>query len=284
MSSFEFDKVMKAEKADAMRRYNRKRYSYYFLEAVGALVLLWCSFSCFPVITQIASHYLSYSNRRIYVFVLANMFIILIVYLSSTTAHNNDQNDTPFQTDIYDEYVSFSTNSSPRWKTTTHEDKQLVVSSLLEKPVQVEEKDLPVRETDTFYEDKQIVCWEKTVDAAKVEVEEKPVRDLTLLKEQKRCRRTRSARSGKENRECSREFGRSETETGSWETSSVIKTSTRLNYNTPAAAKKSMPEMDNDEFRHAIETFIADKKKILREESIAMLSEEKEEYLAINYR
>jgi hypothetical protein len=45
-----------------------------------------------------------------------------------------------------------------------------------------------------------------------------------------------------------------------------------------------MQEMDNDEFRHAVETFIADKKKILREESIAMLSEEKEEYLAINYR
>ncbi|XP_011028876.1 PREDICTED: uncharacterized protein LOC105128768 [Populus euphratica] len=277
MSSFEFDKV-KTEKADAVRRYNRKRYSYYFLEAVGALVLLWCSISCFPVITQIASHYLSYSNRKIYVFVLANMFIILIVYLSSTTAHNNDQNDTPFQADIYDEYVSLSSNSSPRWKTTTHEDKQLVVSSLLEKPVQVEEKDLPVRETDTLYDDKQIVCWEKTVDAAKVEVEEKPVRDLTLLKEQKRCWRKRSAWSGKENRECSREFGRSETETGSWEiTSFVIKNSSRLNNNTPAAAKKSMQEMDNDEFRHAVETFIADKKKILREESIAMLIEEKEE-------
>lgn len=274
MSSFEFDKV-KAEKADAMRRYNRMRYSHYFLEAVGALVLLWSSFSCFSVITQIASHYLSYSNRKIYVFVLANMFIVLIVYLSSTRAHNNDQNDNPFQDDIYDEYVSFSSNSSPRWKTTTHEDKQLVVSSLLEKPVQVEEKDLPVRETDTLYDDKQIVYWEKTVDAAKVEEEEKPVRDLTLFEEQKRCWRTRSARNGKENRECSREFGRSETETGSWEiTSSVIKTSTRLNYNTPAAAKKSMQEMDNDEFRHAVETFIADKKKILREE----------QYLAINYR
>ncbi|KAF9686799.1 hypothetical protein SADUNF_Sadunf02G0027400 [Salix dunnii] len=281
MSSFEFDKV-KAEKADAMRRYSRKRNFYYFLEAVGALVLLWCSVSCFPVITQTASLYLSYFNQKIYVFVFANVSIV-IVYLSSKTAHNNDQNDAPFQTDIYDEYVSFSTNSSPPWKTTTPEDKQLVVSSLLVKPVQVKEKDLPVRETDTFYEDKQIVCREKAVYAAKDELEEKPVSDLTLLKDQKRFRRTQSARSGKENRECLRVLGRSATEIGR-ETSSVIRTSTRLNHNCQAAAKKSMQEMNSDEFKHTVERFIAKTKKSLREESIAMLSKEKEEYLAINYR
>ncbi|KAJ6730953.1 TRANSMEMBRANE PROTEIN [Salix viminalis] len=226
MSSIEFDRV-KAEKADAMRRYSRKRNFYWFLEAVGALVLLWCFFSCFPVITQTASLYLSYFNQKIYAFVLANMFI-LIVYFSSTTAHNNDQNDTPFQTDIYDEYLSFSTNSSPRWKTATHEDKQLVVSSLLEKPD---------------------------------EVEEKPVRDLKPLKDQKCFRRTRSARSGKEmNRECLRVLGRSATEIGR-ETSSVIRTSTRLNHSSPAAAKKSMQEMNSDEFRHTLDRFIANKKK-----------------------
>ncbi|KAJ6336182.1 hypothetical protein OIU78_012732 [Salix suchowensis] len=281
MSSIEFDRV-KAEKADAMRRYSRKRNFYWFLEAVGALVLLWCFFSCFPVIAQTASLYLSYFNQKIYVFVLANMFI-LIVYLSSTTAHNNDQNNTPFQTDIYDEYLSFSTNSSPRWKTATHEDKQLVVSSLLEKPVQVEEKDLPVSETDSFYEDKQIVCWEKAVYADKDEVEEKPVRDLKLLKDQKCFRRTRSARrTGKESRECVRVLGRSATEIGR-ETSSVIRTSTRLNHSSPAAAKKSIQEMNSDEFRHTVDRYIANTKKIFREETIAMLSEEKEEYLAINY-
>ncbi|KAJ6708848.1 TRANSMEMBRANE PROTEIN [Salix koriyanagi] len=232
MSSIEFDRV-KAEKADAMRRYSRKRNFYWFLEAVGALVLLWCFFSCFP-------------------------------------------NDTPFQTDIYDEYLSFSTNSSPRWKTATHEDKQLAVSSLLEKPVQVEEKDLPVSETDSFYEDKQIVCWEKAVYADKDEVEEKPVRDLKLLKDQKCFRRTRSARrTGKEIRECVRVLGRSATEIGR-ETSSVIRTSIRLNHSSPAAAKKSIQEMNSDEFRHTVDRYIANTKKIFREETIAMLSEEKE--------
>ncbi|CAK7346334.1 unnamed protein product [Dovyalis caffra] len=271
-NSFEiFDKV-KAEKADAMRRYNRKRNFYYFLEAVGALVLLWCSFSCFPVIKQAASHYLSFFNQKIYAFLVANIFI-LMVYLSSTTASNNDQNDTPIHTDIYDEYVSFSTSSSPRWKTTTDEDKRLVVSALQGKPVQGEEKN-PVHEKNkTFDIEKQIVCCEKTNAAANDdEVGKNPVRDLTVLKQEKAFQRTRSERHGKEKRDYLREFRRSETEIGR-ETSALVSTS--LNYNTPAAARKSMLEMNNDEFRLTIERFIATTKKILKEESIALLSEEK---------
>jgi hypothetical protein len=280
-SSFEiFDKV-KAGKADAMRRYNRKRNLYCFLETVGALVLLWCSFSCFPVITHAASRYLSFFNQKIYAFVLANVFILIVVYLSSTTPSNNDQSDTPIQTDIYDEYVSFST-SSPRWKTTTGEDKQFVVSLLQEEPVQAEEKN-PVREKDTLDDEKQIVCCEKTNDAANVdEMGKNPVRDLTVVKEEKFFRRTLSEKHGKEKREYPREFRRSETEIGR-ETLTVFRTG-GLNYDTPGAARKSMLEMNSDEFRLTIERFIATKKKILREESIALSSEEKEENLAINYR
>ncbi|KAJ6681141.1 TRANSMEMBRANE PROTEIN [Salix koriyanagi] len=163
--SFEIFDKEKAGKADDMRENNRKRSVYYFLERVGALlVLLWCSFSCFPVITHTASRYLSFLNQKIYAFVLANVFILIVVYLSSTTLSNdNDQRDTPTQTDIYDEYVSFST-SSPQWKTTTAEDRQLVVSSMLEEPAQAEEKN-PVREKDTLDDEKQIVCCEKTKDA-----------------------------------------------------------------------------------------------------------------------
>ena len=281
-NSFEiFDKV-KAGKADAMRRNNSKRNVYYFLERVGALLLLWCSFSCFPVITHTASRYLSFLNQKICAFVLANVFILIVVYLSSTTLSNdNDQRDTPVQTDIYDEYVSYST-SSPQWKTTTREDELLVVSSLQEEPAQAEEKN-PVREKDTLDDEKQIVCYEKTKDAVNVdEVGKKPVRDLPVLKEEDFFRRTQSEKHGKEKREYLRESRISETENGR-ETLAVVHTS-GLDYNTPAAAKKSMLEMNNDEFRLTIERFIATKKKILREESIAMLSEEKDEYLAINYR
>ncbi|KAG5246393.1 hypothetical protein OIU76_001421 [Salix suchowensis] len=281
--SFEIFDKEKAGKADDMRENNRKRSVYYFLERVGALlVLLWCSFSCFPVITHTASRYLSFLNQKIYAFVLANVFILIVVYLSSTTLSNdNDQRDTPTQTDIYDEYVSFST-SSPQWKTTTAEDRQLVVSSMLEEPAQAEEKN-PVREKDTLDEEKQIVCCEKTKDAVNDdEMGKKPVRDLPVLKEEEFFRRTRSEKHGKEKREYLREFRMSETEIGK-ETLTVVHTS-GLNYNTPAAARKSILEMNNEEFRLTIERFIATKKKILREESIAMLSEEKEEYIAINYR
>jgi hypothetical protein len=213
--------------------------------------------------------------------VLANVFILIVVYLSSTTPSNNDQSYTPIQTDIYDEYVSFST-SSPRWKTTTGEDKQFVVSLLQEEPVQAEEKN-PVREKDTLDDEKQIVCCEKTNDAANVdEMGKNPVRDLTVVKEEKFFRRTLSEKHGKEKREYPREFRRSETEIGR-ETLTVFRTG-GLNYDTPGAARKSMLEMNSDEFRLTIERFIATKKKILREESIALSSEEKEEYLAINYR
>ncbi|KAF2324606.1 hypothetical protein GH714_015580 [Hevea brasiliensis] len=260
MSSFEFD-IVKAEKADAMRRYKRERIYRFSLPLAGAFTLLFCSFSWLPVVHEMAKAYLSVLNHHLLVFLLINAMVLVIYHLSAAAA--GGKNDSASQPDLYDQYVSFSFSPSSRRRTTAEGEKQLVVVS----PAAVE-----VQPDENTFHNKQIVHYENANCAP---VEKNPVNELAVTEtykadsdETKSFRRTRSEKYAIEKikRSQRRELRRSGTENGREMVVAGGRTLTR----------KSMQEMNSEEFRHTIESFIASKRKILRDENFAVSMEEKE--------
>lgn len=206
-----------------------------------------------------ASAYLSVLNHQFSVFLIINAFVFVIYHLSAAATAGN--NDSVSQPDLYDQYVSFS--SSCRRRRTVNEDKQLIVFSPAAAEVQPDE--------NTF-QNKQIVHSENA-DCAPAE--KNPVSELAVTEtckadseEKKSFRRTRSEKYSVENMKMShrRELRRSGTENGREMVVAGGRTLTR----------KSMQEMNSEEFRLTIESFIASKRKILRDENFAVLMEEKD--------
>ncbi|KAJ8772648.1 hypothetical protein K2173_027825 [Erythroxylum novogranatense] len=252
MASFEFDKV-KAEKADALRRYKIKRSFTLCLRVTGALVFLSWSFMSIPDILGFAYSCVPLLRAEFCVFVLVNV-IVLLVYRSSI----NGGHDDGFQPDLYDQYLSCSRSSSSSSSSSFY---------LLLDGTQPAALKLQVKRT----------VRSKSVDyapLAKNMTRELSVRNTKPLpeKEAKQFSRTRSELSvSTEKRIRQRKLRPSETEN---ERHLVVDEDYR-------EARKSMEEMNSEEFRQTIESFIAKKKKILMDENHALMSEATGEHKVI---
>ncbi|KAJ0087311.1 hypothetical protein Patl1_09183 [Pistacia atlantica] len=258
MASFNFNNV-KAEKAEAMRRYNRQKKlkSFRFLlEVVAAMALLsWSFYTYIPVATEMAKDFLSQPvavfDRSLFVLVIVNVLILLIFVSSS---------QTPEKSDFYDEYVNITTNVPRRSVPAAEQSPEL---------------------KETTLSDKQIVCVDNAVNcqvdknATDSEPKEKhvisPVRCSTVdaVSEPKRYRRSRSERLEQEKR---RELRRSKT---------VVNREMVGEKSEPARRSSAMDDLSSEEFRMTIETFIASKKKTLIQENTLDLKLEKNQCVAI---
>lgn len=262
MSSSEFDAVQ-AEKSDAMRRYRSCRIFRFCLLLSGAFTLFFCLFTWFPYVQKIASAYLSDFNSQLFVFLLINALVFFIYHLSNASAAGKNDS-VSHRPDIYDQYVS---SSSSRRKKIDDEEKRLVIVP----PETVE----TVQRNENIFHKTQIVIRCENADCALVE--ENPVGDLAVSietykidREKKNFRRMRSEKYSEEKIKRSdrpRELRRSETENGREMVVGGGHTPTR----------KSMQEMNNEEFRLTIESFIASKRKNLRDHNLAVLMEERKE-------
>ncbi|WCJ35214.1 hypothetical protein M5689_016480 [Euphorbia peplus] len=241
----EFDSV-KAEKADAIRRYNNrnKNYIFNFHRLLTALALL-CSFPYFPLLKQVFSDYFSVLNRQIYVFVLINAMIFIIYHFSNAAVTAAAAAESP--PDLYDQYVSFS----------SLKERKSVVSPAIE---------VQSPEEDKFCDKQIVLCETENLTAAKDKTEVSVIDNDEEIK----FRRTRSEKftTVRKNKGVLR---RSETEIGR---ELVLADG---GGDTAAEARKSMEDMNSDEFRFTIERFIASKKKVLRDENFAVVMQEEEE-------
>ncbi|XP_031269074.1 uncharacterized protein LOC116127578 [Pistacia vera] len=259
MASFHFNNV-KAEKAEAMSWHNRQKklISFRFLlEVVAALALLsWSSYTYIPVATEMAKGFLSQPlavfDRSLFVLMIINVLMLLIFVSSS---------QTPEKSDFFDEYVNFTTNVS-RWsvpaaeqstelKETTVSDKEIVcvdnaVNSQVNKNVVPK---FSVSVTDSGPKEKHVIS---------------PVRCSTVdaVSESKRHRRSRSERLEQEKQ---RELRRSK---------AVVKREMVAEKSEPPRRSSAMDDLSSEEFRLAIETFIASKKKtLIRENTLGLMLE-----------
>ncbi|MBA0759596.1 hypothetical protein Gotri_022456 [Gossypium trilobum] len=125
MDSFEIDNV-KAEKEDALWRYNMERKLRLGLRYMGFLLVLFLiSWSWFPpliphiieVAGDLSQRYVNTLNDPFFIFILMNI-IILVVYILSTQKQSTSSG-------IYDEYVSSHRSIIPAEATVL--DKQIVV-------------------------------------------------------------------------------------------------------------------------------------------------------------
>lgn len=249
--SFEFNNV-KAEKAQAMRNYNRQKMLRK-LEVFTALALLaWPSYNYIPVAVKISADFLPHNvavlGQPLYVFIAINMLIVIIFVLSF---------QKPAKQDFYDEYISI-TNRSPTI-TSAKDDRKLA--------------------PEVIVSDNQIACVDnvvnspveaKAVAAVLLEVEdcEVPKRAVGTVTEAKEYRRTRSERLDRKGnrRELLR---RSET---------LIKPADQVN---EGRRSSGMDDLSSEEFRMTIETFIASKKKTLIKENTLDLKLENKQSLAL---
>ncbi|PPR86297.1 hypothetical protein GOBAR_AA34396 [Gossypium barbadense] len=179
MDSFEFDNV-KAEKEDALWRYNMERKLMIGFRLIGFLLvlflLLWL---CFPTIVESADHFrlrfVSAFNKPLFTFIIVNI-IILAVYALSNQKRTHKQST---RNNIYDEYVS-SYRSIP------------AISAVVTANV----SDFPVTEVSRV--DKRIVLVENAVAASPVKQRAKIIDTITEKRVLREFRRSETAVSSRE--------------------------------------------------------------------------------------
>ncbi|GMI78539.1 hypothetical protein like AT5G66440 [Hibiscus trionum] len=249
MASFDFDNV-KAEKEDALWRYNMERKLRIGLRFFGFLLVLFLlSWPFFPALILDAveaagdfrRRFVSAFNKPLFTFVVVNI-IIVAVYVLSSPRKTQRQNTG---SDIYDEYVSFR-RSTPAAASNS--------PVMVENAVAVSQVKLQRKSVDT--ESKISVPTVKQQQPTKIRTVAKTKPEVSP----KQYLRTRSMFSGHRlERPGDREFRRSETTVKSRELAvSVVE---------PPC--KSMEEMSSEEFRSIIDSFIAERKKSLMQENTA---------------
>lgn len=251
MASYEIDSV-KAEKANAMRRYNRQRKVKWVVQICAAFVVLVQSTTWLPVVKEIpgefSRRFLSLFDSTFYVFMLV-VVIVLVLYASS------GQNEA--KVNVYDEFLQnsesgrrFGTGEPPAEEAPFH-DKHIVCSENAVSPVH-----------DNYLTVSTIT--KRTVP----QVQPDSVRAVSAKAlPEKHYRRTKSEkfelRIGERSR---RQLRRLETE---------IRREIVRPGEEPArrSFSYSMEKLNNDDFNRRVEEFIAVNKKILREESTKHESE-----------
>ncbi|KAE8704193.1 CYP722 protein [Hibiscus syriacus] len=220
MDSFEFNNV-KAEKEDALWRYNMEKNLRFGLQFIGFLLALFLtSWSLVPDIFEVAGdlrlRFINTLDEPLLVFLVLNIIILVVYVLSS---HKQIQK----QSDIYDEYVRSCRGIIPT--PAVAEKKEIILAENL---VAATETKRPSAEETTV--DKQIVPVENAGTVAETKRSVSPLQNpppstatsLTLTKpnpvitstdkvKQKEYRRTRSLVTEPGNQRPRREFKRSET-------------------------------------------------------------------------
>ncbi|KAF8101431.1 hypothetical protein N665_0205s0025 [Sinapis alba] len=127
MDSINFDNV-KAEKAKALRRYNRFRSIGRFFRAaevcVAILFILW-TFTRLPFVVQISGEFLrriaGVISTPLFVFILGNCIVVALFTKSSVEEENRGSNA---ETEIYEALV---VRSKPSEEEMVYEDKEVIV-------------------------------------------------------------------------------------------------------------------------------------------------------------
>ncbi|XVE94669.1 hypothetical protein REPUB_Repub02eG0028700 [Reevesia pubescens] len=286
MNSFEFCNV-KAEKEDALWRYNMEKKLRIGLHLIGFLLVLFLlSWSWFPTLIpdtvavagDFRRRFISTFNKPLFTFVVVNI-IIVVVYVLSRQKQTQKQTGSP---DMYDEYVisrrSISTSVASAATEETMVDKHIVLvenATAVISPVKQQQRSTTV---DTVTETKtslspvkqrlqvQPTTMVRTVTKTTLDV------SSTDQVEQKEYRRTRSMVSEARNqRPRPREFRRTDT--------ALISRELLISGTEPP--RKSMDEMSSEEFQLIIDSFIAEKKKTLMQENTAHFTRRKDKCISI---
>ncbi|KAH7567236.1 hypothetical protein JRO89_XS07G0036200 [Xanthoceras sorbifolium] len=273
MSSSDFNNV-KAEKAAAMRSYNQQKKLKSFLFLVEVFValalLLWYSTYYVPVAADVARDFLRrsavVSGRSLYVFVITNVLVVVIFFLSR---------QKPTKPDFYDEYVSITTTTVPGRR---------VDSTAAEHTPAPDESVTPISDRQIVSGDNAVhnphsersVVRAATATASADDRDPEPILAASVRQsgagaatETKRYRRTRSERFGKESRP---ELRRSETTIAA-----------AVGREPERRSSSAMDDLSNEEFRMTIETFIAAKKKSLIRENTLDLKLERKDCVSITF-
>ncbi|CAI0436073.1 unnamed protein product [Linum tenue] len=251
---------LKAEKADAIRKFNQQQNFLYFGRLLGATVLLLWSFKTLPFLTQMASAYISVFGQQLCAFLVANAIVIFVYHFSTAAANNtiaaaadkdvvvnsSSPGSSPLRSDIYDEYVSLSSRPTGG----------------------VEELPPPSDNASDGLVEPAAAAEEGFSDGRRLRRTRSVVVEATATES---C--GGGGNSSRHEKGCDKkELRRSET---------VVMKARRKPAAAAAAAlgkslsfnqaRKSIEEMNNDEFNMTVESFIATKKKLLRDENIAVL-------------
>ncbi|KAE8057146.1 hypothetical protein FH972_013859 [Carpinus fangiana] len=252
MASYEIDNV-KAEKANAMRRYNRQRKFKWVVQICAAFVVLVQSTTWLPVVKEIpgefSRRFLSLFDSTFYVFMLV-VVIVLVLYASS------GQNEG--KPNVYDEFRR-NTESGKRIGT----------------------GEPPVEEAP--FHDKHIVCSENAVSPVhdnyltistitkrtvpQVQSDSTVRADSEKAAQEKHYRRTKSEKFELRIGETSRR------QLLRWETEKRREIVRPGEEPARRSFSRSVEKLNDDDFNRRVEEFIAVNKKILREESTKHESE-----------
>ncbi|XP_022772149.1 uncharacterized protein LOC111314802 [Durio zibethinus] len=278
MASFEFDNV-KAEKQDALWRYNMERKLRIGLRLIGFLLalflVLWSWFpTLIPDTVEVAGNFrrcfVSTFNKPLFTFIVVNI-IILAVYVLSGQKQIQKQTTNP---DFYDEYVS-SRRSIPTSAVGTS-NSPATEESMVDKPIILVENAVALSSVkqqrttvlDTVTETKISLSPVKQPMTTRTATKTKPEASSTEVK-QKKYQTTRSMVSESRNQR-PRDFRRSET---------AISTELMISGREPP--RKSMDEMSDEEFQLKVDSFIAETKKTLIQENTAHCTWRKEKCMPI---
>ncbi|KAE8654019.1 CYP722 protein [Hibiscus syriacus] len=275
MDSFEFDNV-KAEKEDALWRYNMEKKLRSGFQFIGfLLVFLFISWSWFPTlipdIVRVAGdlrlRFDNTLNEPLPIFIILNIIILIVCVLSS-------QKQTQKQSDIYEEYVDSRQSIMPASavEDDTTVDRQIVAAenavavttgaeeTTAEKQIVLVENAVAVAETKRSLSPRKRQQQQQqpsTMSLALTVTKPKPVITSTEKANRKEYGRTRSVLSESGNRRPRWQFKKSE----------MAMMGRELMVSTTEPSRKSLDEMSNDEFRLIVDSFIAERRKILIQEN-----------------
>ncbi|KAK8475038.1 hypothetical protein V6N13_012360 [Hibiscus sabdariffa] len=273
MASFDFDAV-KAEKEDALWRYNMEKklkVGFRLAEFLLAFFLLtWYWFSTLiPSTLAVAGDFyrffVSIFNKPLFTFVSVN-FIIGVVYGLSRQKQTQKQ---PTSTDIYDEYVCSSRRSITT--STASSAAPATEETMVDKQIIFEENAAPLSPENQL---------EMTIDTdtiREINISLSPVKQLTTTMDPTVPEKAKPAVSSAELKENEyRRTGTMVSECGiqSQRPIQLGRLETTIGGGVLVSSgieppRKSMDEMSSEEFKLIIDSFIAERKKVLRQENIA---------------
>ncbi|XP_068323775.1 uncharacterized protein [Pyrus communis] len=246
MESWDFD-IVKAEKASAMRRYNRLRTAAKLLRSAeigaGVLFLSW-TFARLPfALTLSLNYFLLLSgvvSSPLFVFLLCHAIIASLV-LKSRHFSSADSNNNAVEAELYGELVESSAVGTDSSTKSRLED-DVVGSRGAEEVV---------------YQDKQTVSEVNSADP-KQETESNSDSDSEITK---KIRRTKSEKFGRERKP--EKLRRSETDIG--------RKIARPGEERAGEDTEEEDDLSNEEFQRSIEAFIEKQLNFRRQESVAIV-------------
>ncbi|GMI89749.1 hypothetical protein like AT5G66440 [Hibiscus trionum] len=262
MASFQFDNV-KAQKEDALRRYNMEMKLRIGLRFIGfSLFLFLLSWPWFPTLIldtveaagDFGRRFVANFNRPFFTFIILNITIVAVYVLSIPKKTHKRSSTTT--NDIYDDYVS-----SRRSMTAS----TVFTAAISNSPIAVVKQIVVVENAVAVSQVKHRPAIVDTVTETEISlltVKKQPTRIRTEVSsaevKPKHYRRTRSMVSeSRHERPRDREFRRSDTTVSS----------RQLAASCIEPPRKSMEDMSSEEFQLIIDSFIAERKKTLMQEN-----------------